>query len=66
MDSRFNYNEERWITIGTTRKGHVIVVAHVYFIKNLKYEAVRIISARKATNKERLIYERIQMEMTLN
>ncbi|MBF0537809.1 MAG: BrnT family toxin [Nitrospirae bacterium] len=60
IDRRFGYNEERWITIGTTKKGNIIVVAHLYFIKNLTDEVIRIISARKATKKEMTDYGTIR------
>jgi uncharacterized DUF497 family protein len=31
LDKRFNHFEERWITIGATREGAIVVVAHLYY-----------------------------------
>jgi uncharacterized DUF497 family protein len=56
LDERFDYFEERWITIGSTKKSKVVVVAHLYFTEEGK-EVIRIISARKATERERSFYE---------
>jgi len=57
LDYRFNYFEERWITIGATKKGHILVVANLFFSDDGE-EIIRIISARKANNKERKSYEK--------
>jgi hypothetical protein len=59
LDKRFDYFEERWITIGVTRKGKVIVVGHLYRLEQDGTEVIRIITARKATKKERQQYETI-------
>jgi len=56
LDYRFNYYEERWITIGKTIKGNLLVVANIYFDENYE-EVIKIISARNATLKERIQYE---------
>jgi len=56
LDERFDYFEERWITIGSTKKSKVVVVAHLYFTDEGE-EVIRIISARKATERERSFYE---------
>lgn len=56
LDKRFDYFEERWITIGATKKGKVLVVGHLYFIEE-ENEHIKIITARKATRKEREQYE---------
>jgi len=45
-DTRFNYGETRFITLGVL-KGHVIVVVHTE-----RGSKIRIISARKATSYE--------------
>jgi hypothetical protein len=58
LDKRFNYYEQRWITLGTTKKGNLVVVAHLYIVNPEGQEIIRIISARKAANKERLHYEK--------
>jgi uncharacterized DUF497 family protein len=46
--------EERWITIGLSEKGRVLVLAHTIFDGGRR---VRMISAREATRKERSFYE---------
>ena len=56
LDERFNYFEERWITVGTTQNRAVVVVAHLYFTDEAE-EVIRIISAREATSKEQRQYE---------
>ena len=56
LDYRFNYFEERWITIGKTSKEKVVVVANIYFNIDSE-EVIRIISARYANLKERKQYE---------
>ena len=56
LDKRFNLFEERWINIGSTSKGELVVVANLYF--NIEgEEVIRIISARKATSGERKQYK---------
>jgi len=56
LDHRFDYFEERWITLGSTKKDKILVVANMFFDENGE-EIIRIISARKANQKERKFYE---------
>lgn len=56
LDCRFDYFEERWITLGSTALGKILVVANMFFDQNGE-EIIRIISARKANQKEREFYE---------
>jgi len=56
LDKRFNYFEERWITIGSTSKYKILVVANLFF-GDKGEEIIRIISARKANKQERASYE---------
>jgi len=56
LDFRFNYLEERWITLGSTKNGKIVVVAHLFFTEEGE-EVIRIISARRASQKERSFYE---------
>jgi hypothetical protein len=49
-DDRFDYTEDRYITLGLLR-GMVVVIAHTE-----QDEVVRVISMRKATNNEQRIY----------
>jgi uncharacterized protein len=51
-DSAHSQGEERCVTIGVSSQGRVLVVAHA-----TRGERVRIISARKATPRERKAYE---------
>lgn len=57
LDHRFSYFEERWITIGSTTKNKVLVVANLFFTDDGE-EIIRIISARKANKTEREYYEK--------
>ena len=56
LDHRFDYFEERWVTLGTTSTYKILVVANMFFDENGE-EIIRIISARKANQKERIFYE---------
>ena len=49
-----NYGEERFIMIGMSEKLRILVVCHCYRTPD---DAIRIISARKATRHERSKYE---------
>ena len=57
LDKRFSYFEERWITIGSTSKHKVLVVANLFFTDDGE-EIIRIIGARKANKQERDSYEK--------
>lgn len=57
LDYRYSYFEERWMTLGATKKAHILVVANLFFSDGGE-EVIRIISARMANNKERGQYER--------
>ncbi len=59
LDHRFDYFDERWITMGSTKKGNVIVVGHLYYLTQEGEEIIKIITARKATKKEIKQYETI-------
>lgn len=59
LDKRFNYFEERWISIGMTSKTRLVVLGHLYCIEEGGKESIRIITAREATRKERESYESI-------
>ena len=56
LDHRFDYFEERWITLGVTSKEKILIVANMFFDENGE-EIIRIIGARKANQKERIFYE---------
>ncbi|MFP4103337.1 BrnT family toxin [Coleofasciculus sp.] len=51
-DEEHSQEEERWITMGIDSTGVVRVVVHTYEQINDELCQIRIISARKATNRE--------------
>ena len=51
-DPAHSHREQRYVTIGMSDQGRVLVVNHT-----TRGEAVRIISARKATKREQKAYE---------
>ena len=56
LDTRLAYGETRWVTIGRSRNGNVLVVAHTQ-----RGNRIRIISARRANKKERVtFYAKVQ------
>ena len=59
LDARFSNFEERWVTMGATENGEVVVVAHLYFVE-VREEKIRTISARRATPRERRQYEKVE------
>ena len=59
IDHRYDYCEERWISIGQTVAVQVVVVAHLYFDEEGE-EHIRIISARTAASSERRQYEHFE------
>ena len=57
FDEVHSVNEERWFTLGTTRNGRLLAVAHTFVQMSATQATVRIISAREATRRERKDYE---------
>jgi uncharacterized DUF497 family protein len=55
-DEDHNESEERWVTLGETQNGKLLVVVHT-FEETAEGAKVRIISAREATKRERQYYE---------
>ncbi|MGH9931415.1 MAG: BrnT family toxin, partial [Pyrinomonadaceae bacterium] len=51
-DAAHSYGEQRYVTLGMSDQSRVLVVAHT-----MRGEQVRLISARKATPRERRAYE---------
>lgn len=51
IDEEHSIDEERYITIGLSKYGRLLLVAHTE-----REERIRIISARKATKKEEQFY----------
>lgn len=56
IQDRHENGEERWQTLGLINNQIVLLVAHTIYQEN-HTEAIRIISARKATKQERSRYE---------
>ena len=56
LDLRFEYLEERWITVGMSHGRRLLVVANLFFNDQME-EVTRIISAREATKNEQKQYE---------
>lgn len=52
LPDSFSENEERWMLLGINLKEQVLLVIHTFRYENV----TRIISARKATNKEKSSY----------
>ena len=49
--------EQRWVTVGRSADLSTLVVIHLYLEESAENEIVRIISARRATKKEKRQYE---------
>jgi uncharacterized DUF497 family protein len=58
LDKGFNYLEERWITIGSTVKGEIVVADS--FFSDEGEEVIKLISAQRVTSKERAQYEKYE------
>jgi uncharacterized protein len=56
-DDASGRHEERWFTLGLDATGKLLAVAHTYQITGPTNVHVRVISARKATRRERRFYE---------
>lgn len=53
-DPDHSQSEERWITIGLSDAGRVLIVSHT----EEQEKTIRIISARRAVKRERKFYEK--------
>ena len=49
--------EQRWITIGVDENGSLVVICHTFESLETDAARIRIISARKATKREKAQYE---------
>lgn len=56
-DDDHRATEERWVTLGCARNGALLVLSHTYREAGPDAASVRIISARRATKRERREYE---------
>ena len=52
FDPDHSESEDRWITMGISEKGRLLIVNHTFREKNVEEVTIRIISSRKATKKE--------------
>ncbi|MFW6044332.1 MAG: BrnT family toxin [Planctomycetota bacterium] len=52
FDSDHSKEEDRWITLGISSKGRVLVVCHTFVEESQGSAVIRIFSSRKATNHE--------------
>ena len=57
-DENHSEAEERWITMGFDEAGSLLVLSHKFETISRQVSRVRIISARRATRKERGQYEK--------
>lgn len=58
-DPDHSQTEERWITLGISSSGRLLVVCHTFHDESGEAAAIRIYSARKASRDETNIYERV-------
>lgn len=57
FDDEHSTNEERWITLGISSSGKLLVTCHTFQELDSKTCVIRIFSSRKATKKESKQYE---------
>lgn len=57
FDATHSETEERWFTLGQSTQGTLLAIAHTYQVTGPSRAAVRIISARTATRREREHYQ---------
>ena len=56
FDEWHSNKEDRWVTIGLSENGSLLVVHHTYNQIDNETASIRIISSRKATKKEKQYY----------
>ena len=56
FDQDHNQSEERWISLGISEKGRLLIVIHTFREESEDAVTIRIISSRKATKRETKIY----------
>jgi uncharacterized protein len=59
-DTEHSQDEERWLSLGQTSEGSLLVVVHTFVETGPTSALLRIISARPATKNERKQYEQGQ------
>ena len=56
FDPDHSETEERWITLGISEKGRLLIVNHTFQEESENAFTIRIISSRKATRRETKTY----------
>ena len=57
FDDEHSSNEDRWITIGISNVGRLVVICHTFQKKDESNVAIRLFSSRKANKKETKQYK---------
>jgi len=57
LDQEHSDQEERWVTLGKDSNGIALVIVHTFREISVNQWNIRIISARKATRREKKQYE---------
>jgi len=60
FDDAHSLNEERWVTLGLSSSGRLLVVHHTFMGEATGFAKIRIISSRKATRNETMQYGELQ------
>ncbi len=60
VDQEHSEHEDRWVTMGTDRRGNTLVLVHTFREVSAEQCKIRIISARRATRKELRKYQETQ------
>ena len=58
FDADHSHDEERWVSVGFSNMGTLLLVIHTFTARSASTSLVRIISARAATRQERRQYEK--------
>ena len=56
FDPDHSEDEDRWITMGISKRGRLLVVCHTFQEEDKGIVSIRIFSSRKATRKESKMY----------
>ena len=57
-DEEYSETEERWITMGVDETGILLAISHKFETLDATVSRIRIISARRATKREKEQYEK--------
>ncbi len=58
FDKDHSKEEDRWVSLGISSKGRILVVCHSFVKESQDTTVIRIFSSRKATNQEIQQYRR--------